>query len=385
MKPWAFDRLVSTLRYFGAFPIVGDWGWVQQWLGTRAVVNWSDPTLLDAMPPIAVVFGACGEVGRRVTRSLLDQGWRVWAVGADQARLPTNPNLIWLGQDWAAAPFDRAQAIVACEAVGGSIEPVIDRAAQLNRDRATESPILFDFRQPDADLGQVWGAIDDVVMGGVSSSNFRLLHGSALFAGQVSTENSGGFASVRTRNFDRPLNLAAFEGIELRLKGDGQRYKLILRGESRWDGVGYCASFDTVYNIWQTVRIPFRQLQAVFRARTLPEAPEFDASSLQAMQLMLSKFEYDGALNPRFQAGAFSLELETIRVYGDRPRLTFVLCGGLPETADYLQGSGLRQVVAPSSTTTNTTTNEPIDPARAASLAQDCLRAIGARAGQEAD
>jgi len=373
MAPWAFDRLVSTLRYFGAFPIVGDWGWVQQWLGTRAVVNWSDPTLTDETSPIAVVLGACGEVGRRVTRSLLERGFRVWAVGRDRARLPTDPNLTWLGTDWAAAPVDRARAIVACEAVGGSLEQAIDRAVQADRDRTTNSPILFDFRQPDADLAHVWGAIDDVVMGGVSSSNFRLLNGSALFAGLVSTENSGGFASVRTRNFDRPLNLASFQGIELRLKGDGQRYKLILRGESRWDGVGYCASFDTVYNIWQTVRIPFSQLQAVFRARTLPDAPRFDGSGLQAMQLMLSKFEYDGALNPRFQAGSFALEIETIRVYGDRPRVTVVLCGGSPETADYLQGSGLSHVVV----ATPGASSEPIDPALAASLSQDCLRAIG--------
>jgi len=27
MATWAFDRFVSTLRYFGVFPVIGDFGW----------------------------------------------------------------------------------------------------------------------------------------------------------------------------------------------------------------------------------------------------------------------------------------------------------------------------------------------------------------------
>lgn len=50
---------------------------------------------------------------------------------------------------------------------------------------------------------------------------------------------------VRCRNLEPALDLSPYEGVELRLKGDGQRYKLILRSESAWDGIGYTASFDT--------------------------------------------------------------------------------------------------------------------------------------------
>ena len=50
---------------------------------------------------------------------------------------------------------------------------------------------------------------------------------------------------VRTRNLEPPLDLSAYEGLELRVKGDGLRYKLVLRSESAWDGIGYTASFDT--------------------------------------------------------------------------------------------------------------------------------------------
>ncbi len=55
--------------------------------------------------------------------------------------------------------------------------------------------IVFDFRQT-IDLSQTWGAVDDVVMGGVSESGLMKTIEGALFTGNVSTDNSGGFASV---------------------------------------------------------------------------------------------------------------------------------------------------------------------------------------------
>ncbi len=50
---------------------------------------------------------------------------------------------------------------------------------------------------------------------------------------------------MRTRNIEPALDLSPYEGLELRLKGDGLRYKLIIRTENAWDGIGYTASFDT--------------------------------------------------------------------------------------------------------------------------------------------
>lgn len=142
---------------------------------------------------------------------------------------------------------------------------------------------LFDFANPDDDLQATWGAVDDVVMGGISESGIRFGNDAAIFAGNVSTANSGGFASVRTRNFTPPLNLSGFEGIQLRVRGDGKRYKFIARCEGKWDGLSYCSSFDTVYNTWQTVRIPFTHLIPVFRAKTVKDAGSFDPSCTYSM------------------------------------------------------------------------------------------------------
>ena len=55
---------------------------------------------------------------------------------------------------------------------------------------------LIDFRS--AARGD-WNAVNDDVMGGRSSSSMRLTSdGSAVFEGEVSLDNNGGFASVRT-------------------------------------------------------------------------------------------------------------------------------------------------------------------------------------------
>jgi uncharacterized protein YbjT (DUF2867 family) len=190
--------------------------------------------------------------------------------------------------------------------------------------------VIFDFADPSSDLSETWGAIDDVVMGGVSQSKIHLADNKAIFTGVVSTDNNGGFASVRTRNFTPPMNLSAYQGIELRVIGDGKRYKFIIRCEGQWDGVGYCYSFDTIYDYPTTVRIPFKDLIPVFRAK-IQSASQLDAAKIYSMQLMLSKFEYDGELNPRFEAGSFKLEVESIKAYGGqvKPQLVQVSSAGV--------------------------------------------------------
>ncbi|HEY9734963.1 MAG TPA: CIA30 family protein [Trichocoleus sp.] len=178
-----------------------------------------------------------------------------------------------------------------------------------------QAGVLFDFSQPNAALTQIWGALDDVVMGGVSTSGIRQIEGGALFSGIVSTANSGGFASVRTRNFEPPLDLSGHTGLQLHLQGDGKRYKFLVRDESTWDSIAYTYSFDTVANEWIDVQIPFDQLVPVFRAKTVRSAQPLNTAQIRAFQLMLSKFEYDGALNPHFSPGEFQLQLRSIALY----------------------------------------------------------------------
>uniref|UniRef100_A0A0C9QM13 TSA: Wollemia nobilis Ref_Wollemi_Transcript_25367_2180 transcribed RNA sequence n=1 Tax=Wollemia nobilis TaxID=56998 RepID=A0A0C9QM13_9CONI len=188
-----------------------------------------------------------------------------------------------------------------------------------------DGKILFGF-QGNTPIGPAWGALDDVVMGGVSESSiqFSTVGGedgrpTGLFKGYVSTANNGGFASIRTKNFSPLLDLSAYDGLELRLKGDGHRYKLIIRTTTDWDAVGYTTSFDTTKEQWQTVCLPFSSFIPVFRARTVTNAAPFDTSKVASLQLMYSKFEYDGKLNPSFEPGAFELPFSSIKAYLKEP------------------------------------------------------------------
>ncbi|KAI3456120.1 hypothetical protein Pfo_012783 [Paulownia fortunei] len=171
-----------------------------------------------------------------------------------------------------------------------------------------------------------WGALDDVVMGGVSESTFQIDPNggengrpTGIFRGVVSTANNGGFTSIRTKNFSIPEDLSAYDGLELRIKGDGRRYKLIIRTSRDWDTVGYTTGFDTVKDQWQLIRLPFSSLRPIFRARTVSDAPPFTPSEIVSLQLMFSKFEYDGKLNPTFVEGPFQLPISTIRAYIKEP------------------------------------------------------------------
>jgi len=187
------------------------------------------------------------------------------------------------------------------------------------------------------------------VMGGVSDSGMTLLPGFARFSGTVSTANSGGFASVRTRNFDPPFNLQGWQGIRLVLRGDGQRYKVILRNSSSWDSRAYCHSIDTVPDDWMVVAIPFPAFIATFRAKTQPTAPPLDPTTLCSFQLMLSKFEYDGDKNPHFHPGSFSLDVRSLGTYRMTQSPKIVVIADAAEQVgpytDMLADSGLPHTV----------------------------------------
>ncbi|PNH08398.1 hypothetical protein TSOC_005030 [Tetrabaena socialis] len=102
-----------------------------------------------------------------------------------------------------------------------------------------------------------------------------------------------------------------------------ERYKFIIRPDANWDGIAYCNSFDTVPGVWQTVRLPFADFFPVFRARRLapgqPGAKPLDPAAVSSIQIMLSKFEYDGQLNPAFRRGPFRLPFALISSYLAEP------------------------------------------------------------------
>lgn len=60
----------------------------------------------------------------------------------------------------------------------------------------------------------------------MSSSTLKLQEGGAVFSGMLILEG-GGFCGTRASNVN--ADLSGYDGIRLRVKGDGNRYKLNLR------------------------------------------------------------------------------------------------------------------------------------------------------------
>lgn len=319
---WSLERFLQTLCYFDAFPPLN---MVRRWLGSsdnRSI----DPSVVMSTPSTtqSVLVVSIGQwLDQAIVRQLTDAGYRVRSLTVQG---PQDSELERLE----AVLTDPAQAVILCanpshDAGIALLEPIL---ATLRRSPLYSHTLLFDFTQLDAALTTLWGSLDDVVMGGVSESNLKLSETVAMFGGQVSTENSGGFASVRTRNLEPPLDLHEFEGLEVRVKGDGQRYKFLVRCENRWDGLAYSTSFDTERDRWITVRMPFAEMIPVFRAKTVREAGDLNRDKITSLQLMLSKFEYDGSLNPYFQPGSFSLQVASISAYKPQSPLVILVGNG---------------------------------------------------------
>ncbi|MEO1792076.1 MAG: CIA30 family protein [Cyanobacteria bacterium J06629_19] len=357
---WSLVKFATTLNYFGEVPFLGSFRWLQQWLGQNPMVAGK---VLNAMQKKVVMTGQLPEA----------------AFGSLQARVSPIIDLsVYDGnnaQNSGASSYSELVAVAAkvdTIVVWNHVDALALVAALSTCAGGTMGAVrqrVFDFTQANSDIS-AWGSLDDVVMGGVSEGAFFLgpqdsadvdtvsitpsitetsatENYCAIFSGCVSTQNSGGFSSVRTRNFEPPFNLAGWTGLRLRVKGDGQRYKFIVRNSQAWDSPAYVYIFDTVANGWIDVEVPFAELVPTFRAKSVPNASPFDPSQTVSFQLMLSKFEYDGRLNSCFSAGAFKLSVAKVEAYRGRQGVPLVVVGA-KETAERdrqqsaLAESGLR-------------------------------------------
>ena len=62
-----------------------------------------------------------------------------------------------------------------------------------------------------------WRIVNDDVMGGISSSKAIIKDDKITFSGNVSLDNNGGFASLRSQI--KNYNFENFSGIEIKIKG----------------------------------------------------------------------------------------------------------------------------------------------------------------------
>ncbi|MEX1024639.1 MAG: CIA30 family protein [Planctomycetota bacterium] len=158
---------------------------------------------------------------------------------------------------------------------------------------------LIDFSHPEE--AQRWSPVDDAVMGG--SSNSRLQHtesGHALFAGEVSTENNGGFASVRTSG--EHCAMPGATAVRLRVRGDGHDYRLRLRSSLEVEAPSWMRTFSTIPNQWIDIDLSFDDFRYEWRGRPVANAPALVPAEICGLGLVLASKE----------EGPFRLELASL-------------------------------------------------------------------------
>ncbi len=162
--------------------------------------------------------------------------------------------------------------------------------------------IIFDFNGPET--SGIWYTVNDEVMGGISTSNMKLNDdGSATFKGEVSLENNGGFASIRT-TIDHSLE-SDFKGVILRIKGDGKKYNVRFRTNKNFDGYAYQAKIHTEKNEWKEFKLSFKDFVHTFRGNSLHDKPALASKDIYQIGILIADK----------QPGYFELTMDWIGFY----------------------------------------------------------------------
>ena len=87
-----------------------------------------------------------------------------------------------------------------------------------------------------------WSIVNDDVMGGISTSKFYYDGKQAIFEGNISLKNNGGFASIK--NNIKKISISANNKINLILKGDRKTYQVRIK-RYKHDYFSYVHNFKT--------------------------------------------------------------------------------------------------------------------------------------------
>ena len=147
-----------------------------------------------------------------------------------------------------------------------------------------------------------WEAIDDRIMGGLSVSSPDYVADIGLrFSGNVSLENDGGFASIRSEA--AVYDLGRYSGLKLRIRGDGKTYKLSLRTDVFYDGVSYQAEFTTEAGAWQDIELPFDAFVPTHHGLKLTTVAPMDTADVKSFGIFIADK----------QKGPFQLDIAWIK------------------------------------------------------------------------
>jgi hypothetical protein len=129
-----------------------------------------------------------------------------------------------------------------------------------------------------------WYIVDDNVMGGRSKGGLEQSdEGHAIFQGNVSLENNGGFSSVRYRV--NSVSCKEYATFRIHLKGDTKKYQFRVRSNLR-EYQSYVYEFETSGN-WEVIYIPFDAMYPSWRGMKL-DMPNFQGEVASEFSFLIS-------------------------------------------------------------------------------------------------
>jgi hypothetical protein len=155
---------------------------------------------------------------------------------------------------------------------------------------------IFDFKI--AKNTSNWFVVNDGVMGGLSQGTLTINNaGNGLFKGYVTTENNGGFSSIR-HGFNKK-DISKFEHIIIKIKGDGKDYQFRIKEKSS-QRYSYISTFKTTGE-WQTIKISLSSFYPSFRGYNL-DKPNYSGAVMEEIAILVGNKKKE----------KFSLEIENI-------------------------------------------------------------------------
>lgn len=146
---------------------------------------------------------------------------------------------------------------------------------------AATDGIIFDFNKK-SNMAN-WRVIDDGVMGGLSRGNLIInKEGHAEYSGYVTTDNNGGFSSIRY-NFENK-DVSNYNHVVLKIKGDGKSYQFRIK-ENRTQRYSYIQTFNTTGE-WEVIKIPLKDFYPSFRGYKLNK-PNFNSDTIEEIAFLI--------------------------------------------------------------------------------------------------
>ena len=129
-----------------------------------------------------------------------------------------------------------------------------------------------------------WQSVNDGVMGGRSTGRMAAaIEGKTgepcgVFEGILSTQNNGGFSSVRgpVRADGAAYDLSRFQGLAITFIGDERQYKLTIKTDTQFDSPMYQADFtggSGAGGRWMTKTLDWSAFKPSWRGRVVDSAP----------------------------------------------------------------------------------------------------------------